>query len=136
MSDHPIFLTTDAVLAIHTRMIEEFGGNPHVRDHGLLESAVAMPAARFGGEYLHDGLPAMAAAYLFHICKNHAFIDGNKRTAVATAEIFLRINGVRLAASDEQLEQLTVAVAEGSISKKEAVAFFEKHVMEEKRTNR
>jgi len=128
MSDYLTFLTVDDVLAIHQRIIREFGGNPEVRDYGLLESAVAMPAARFGGELLHDDEAAMAGAYLFHICKNHAFVDGNKRTAVAAAEIFLLLNKRRLTASDDQLEHMTVAVAKGSTSKDETIAFFRKHI--------
>lgn len=128
MSDFPIFLTTDHVLAIHQRMIQEFGGEPQVRDYGLLESAVTMPRARFGGEFLHKGMPAMAGAYLFHICKNHPFMDGNKRTAVASAEIFVRLNGMSLKASDEELERLTLDVAEGKVSKDATVTFFKKHI--------
>lgn len=132
MSDYPTFLTVDDVLAIHQRVIHEFGGSPDVRDYGLLESAVTMPAARFGGEFLHDDEAAMAAAYLFHICKNHVFVDGNKRTAVTAAEIFLLLNDKRLTASDDQLEQITFAVAEGAVSKNETVAFFKKHTQGDK----
>ncbi len=130
MSDIPIFLTVDHVLAIHRRMIDEFGGVPEVRDYGLLESAVAMPAARFVGEFLHHGVPAMAASYLFHICKNHPFFDGNKRTAVAAAEIFVLINGMRLVATNKEIEHLTLGVVEGTISKDETIAFFRKKVTE------
>lgn len=129
MKRDPVFLSVEHVLAVHRRVIEEFGGNPDVRDHGLLESAVLMPSARFHGEYLHDGLPAMAAAYLFGICRNHAFIDGNKRTALATAEVFLLLNDARLRATDKELENLTVGVAEGRTSKDDVTAFFRKHVV-------
>jgi len=128
MSGPPIFLTVDHVLAIHRRMIDEFGGDPGMLDPGLLESAVAMPAARFGGEWLHQGTPAMAAACLFHICKNHPFLDGNKRTAVAAAEVFVRLNGLELSASDEDLYRLTMGVAKGEVSKDEVIEFFEKRV--------
>lgn len=123
----PTFLTVEHVLAIHSRMIREFGGDPTVRDHGLLESAVMMPAAKFGGRFLHDGMPAMAAACLFHLCKNHPFVDGNKRTALASAEVFLILNGMRLSATNEQLEELTLGVAEGRVSKQELVNFFRRH---------
>ena len=87
MTDAPTFLTTDNVMAIHRRMIREFGGDPKVRDYGLLESAAMMPAAQFRGRFLHGGIPAMAAAYLFHLCTNHPFVDGNKRTVLASAEV-------------------------------------------------
>ena len=123
----PSVLTVEHVLAIHGRMIREFGGDPGVRDHGLLESAVMMPAAQFGGRFLHDGIPAMAAACLFHLCQNHPFVDGNKRTALASAEVFLILNGMRLTATNEQLAELTLGVAEGRVSKEELAGFFGRH---------
>ena len=126
------FLSVDQILAIHERGIAEHGGSLELRDRGLLESAAAMPAAQFGGQFLHDGLAAMAAAYLFHLCKNHPFLDGNKRVAVATAEVFVQLNGHELAATNSQLEALTLGVADSSISKDEATAFFKKHVRRER----
>jgi len=128
MTFQPVFLSVEQVIAIHRRGIEEHGGSIELRDRGLLESAVAMPMAQFGGQYLHNGLPAMAAAYLFHLCKNHAFVDGNKRVSVATAEVFVLMNDRRLAASDAELERLTLGVADSSISKSEATEFFKSHV--------
>jgi len=122
-----IFLSLENILTIHARMIAEFGGAEGVADRGMLESAVAMPTASFAGRFLHRSLPAMAAAYLFHICKNHPFLDGNKRTAVVAAEIFLNINGVQLDVSNEDLKQLCLGVAAGEISKEEAATFFERH---------
>ena len=127
MSLEPVFLSIDNILSIHARMIDEFGGLPGVADQGLLESAVAMPSAGFAGEFLHKNLPAMAAAYLFHICKNHPFFDGNKRVAVVASEIFLNINGMQLDVDNEELKQLCLGVAAGEISKDETVTFFEKH---------
>jgi death-on-curing protein len=128
MSGDSVFLTVDQVIEIHRRGIEEHGGSGELRDRGLLESAVAMPAAQFGGQFLHDGLPAMAAAYLFHLCKNHPFVDGNKRVAVTVAEVFIELNEHRLVATDKQLESLTLGVADSSISKLEATQFFKSHV--------
>jgi death-on-curing protein len=128
MSGDPVFLTVDQVIEIHRRGIEQHGGSGELRDRGLLESAVAMPAAQFGGQFLHDGLPAMAAAYLFHLCKNHPFVDGNKRVSVTVAEVFVELNGHRLAATDKQLESLTLGVADSSISKQDATQFFKSHV--------
>jgi death on curing protein len=129
----PAFLTVAQVLAVHRRIIAEFGGDPGVRDMALLESAVAMPAARFGGAFLHDGLPAMAAAYLFHLCKGHPFVDGNKRTALATAEVFLHLNGLRLRVGDAAVEALTVGVADGRVSKEKATEFFGQHGVGDRR---
>jgi len=121
------FLTTRHVGAIHERVVREFGGDAAVRDHGLLDAAIAMPKATFGGSYLHNGIPAMAAAYLFHICKNHPFVDGNKRTALATAEVFLELNGYCLAADNKPVYATTVGVADGSVGKDELTEFFRKH---------
>ncbi len=130
MSQALQFLCVEDVLRIHRRMIDEFGGSPTLRDPGLLESAVMMPAARMGGEYLHNSAPVMAAAYLFHLCKNHPFLDGNKRTSLATAEIFLLLNGLRLDASNKEVEALTRGVAEGRATKDEVTEFFHRHVVE------
>lgn len=123
--DSTRFLTIDLLLRLHRRVTEEFGGDQGIRDRGLLESAAAMPQAQFGGQFLHPSLPAMAAAYLFHLCKNHPFIDGNKRAALAAAEVFLILNGRTLDATDDELYELTIGVAEGRISKDEATLFFE-----------
>jgi death on curing protein len=127
MSRRIAFLTVEQVLAIHRRVCEEFGGDASLRDRGLLESAVSMPAATFGGEFLHAGLPAMAGAYLFQLCRNHPFVDGNKRTALVAAEVFLQLNRPRLLASDAELEQLTIGVAAGSLSKAGTIEFFVEH---------
>lgn len=122
-----MFLSVEDILLIHARMIKEFGGMPGIADQGLLESAVAMPAAGFAGELLHKGLPDMAAAYLFHICKNRPFFDGNKRVAVVASEVFLNINGMQLYADNDGLRELCLGVAGGDVSKDEAIAFFKKH---------
>lgn len=89
----PDFLTVEEVLIIHDEQIEEYGGIHGIRDKGLLESAVMMAQASFGGEYLHQNLFEMAAAYAFHIAENQSFFDGNKRTALVSALVFLDING-------------------------------------------
>lgn len=92
----PAFLTLAEVLAIHQDQIERYGGTHGVRDMGLLESAVAMPQATFGGTYLHDSLFEKAAAYAYHIAENQPFLDGNKRAALASALLFLDMNGIPL----------------------------------------
>jgi len=125
-----VFRSVDVVQKIHRRVIEEFGGDPGLRDRGLLESAVAMPQSTFGGVDLHVGLPEKAAAYHFHLCANHPFIDGNKRVAVAAAEVFLLINGHELSASDHDVEDLTLGVAAGRLSKDQVIEFFAKFVKE------
>ena len=115
------FLSLNNVLRIHANTIEKEGGGAGIRDLGLLQSALAMPRAMYGGQYLHEGLAAMAAAYLFHLCQNHAFIDGNKRTAAFVMLLFLRKNGIEKSAlpQPEQLEAMTLAVASSQMSKSE-----------------
>ena len=113
------FLSVDDVLAIHADTIAHEGGLAGIREPGLLESAVLMPQQQFGSEYLHDGLPAMAAAYLFHIAQNHAFLDGNKRTAVLSALVFLAVNDVEALPDPAALERTTLAVAASRCSKDE-----------------
>ena len=81
----PDFLDIEDVLELHALQLARYGGADGVRDRGLLESAVAQPQATFDGAFVHDGLFAMAAAYLFHIVQNHPFIDGNKRAGAAAA---------------------------------------------------
>jgi death-on-curing protein len=88
----PLFLSLDEVLEIHAQQIELYGGSDGVRDPAGLESAVATPMATFVGEFLHSTIPSMAAAYLFHICQNHPFVDGNKRAGANAAITFLLIN--------------------------------------------
>jgi death-on-curing protein len=105
------------VLKIHEAQLEQFGGLARLRDLALLESALGQPQATFGGEYLHEDLFAMAAAYLFHIVKNHPFVDGNKRTGYVAAFTFLEINGVMIPSSSSTLYEATISVAEGKLGK-------------------
>ncbi len=92
----PQFLIVEDVLEIHEMQLERYGGGDGLRDQGLLESAVAQPQATFGGEFVHDGLLSMAAAYLFHIVSNHPFLDGNKRAGLLAALVFLDLNGIAI----------------------------------------
>ena len=82
----------------------------------------------FGGEYLHDGVGAMAAAYLFHVCQADAYVDGNKRTGVLAALVFLRVNGVDQLPPAEELEAMTFAVAGGQMDKAELTRRFRTHL--------
>jgi death-on-curing protein len=87
-----LHLDVDGVLAIHAEVLAAHGGRRGLRDRGLLESAVAAPQASFGGEPLIKDFIEIAAAYLFYLCSNHPFVDGNKRTALASALVFLEAN--------------------------------------------
>jgi death-on-curing protein len=121
----PDFLTLDEVLEIHDRQIEKYGGSPGLREPAMLESAVAMPQTTFGGQYLHSTIPAMAAAYLFHLCQNHPFIDDNKRVGANSAITFLFMNSWEPLFSEDELVTLVLSVASGVRSKQELVTVFE-----------
>ena len=121
----PNFVSKSMVLSIHARQIERFGGSPGVRDEGLLESALAQPQATFGGQFLHPTISEQAAAYLYHIAMNHPFIDGNKRTAFAVMDTFLRLNGCALNLTDDRAYDLVMRVARGTITKEELSTEFE-----------
>ena len=113
----PRFLTIDEVLELHEDQIRRYGGSPGIRDRGLLESAVSMPQQTAFGQFVHDDLPAMAAAYLFHLVKNHPFVDGNKRIGALACDQFLYMNDLNLLLSSSQLVDTVLAVATGQMSK-------------------
>jgi death-on-curing protein len=124
----PLFLTLDDVLSLHEDQIDRYGGLHGVRDIGLLQSALGTVKATFEGSFLHVSLFEMAAAYLFHICRNHPFIDGNKRAAVAAALTFAELNGVEIDARESEFYDLVIGVAEGKVTKAAVAVFFEEHV--------
>lgn len=113
-------LTVDIAREIHTEAITRFGGSDGVREMTLLESGVAAPQASFGGKSPYADLAEVAAAYLFYLCKNHPFIDDNKRAALGACIVFLRINGIEPKADGPGWEELTLAVAESAIDRDEA----------------
>lgn len=119
----PLFLTLDEVLAIHADQVRCYGGRTGLRDLGLLQSALGMPETTFEGEFLHGTLFEMAAAYLFHVARNHPFVDGNKRTALMCALVFLGLNGWRLEADAEALYELVEGVAGGPVAKADLAVF-------------
>lgn len=122
---NPRFLSLDAVLEIHNQQIALYGGLGGVRDPGALESAVGTPKATFGGQYLHESIPAMAAAYLFHIAMNHPFLDGNKRAGANAAVTFLYVNNWSLDMDVPAFIDLVMAVACGTMGKAELTKVFE-----------
>lgn len=123
MSQEILFLTLAEVTEMHTRLLEQFGGQAGIRDLGLLQSALAMPAQQFGGEYLHPDPASMAAAYLFHLCRNHPFLDGNKRIAATVARVFLLANDIAFDPPEDEYCELVLAVARGELDK-DAIAQF------------
>lgn len=125
----PRFLDLAEVLEIHVDQIERYGGAAGIRDLPLLLSALSMPEAGVRGEYVHGTLFEVAAAYLFHLAKNHPFVDGNRRSALASALVFLDLNGVSLAARPAELVTLVEAVVVGTCTKSDAALWLREHAV-------
>ena len=127
------FLTEQQIIALNLRAIQKDGGTHGVFDGGLLSAATAMPQAGFGGKYFHQSVAAMAGAYLFHVCQAHAFLDGNKRTAVLAAVVFLDLNGYDLEADEDSFEELVLKLASHQIDKQQVIQFIEQHIVARER---
>lgn len=112
-----VHLGIDTVREIHAEAIRQFGGPNGVRDENLLTSAVLTPQSSFGGKSPYADIVEVAAAYLFYICKNHPFLDGNKRTAMMAGIVFLRLNGIEPKPDSQQWEKLMLDVATGKIDR-------------------
>ena len=112
-----LFLSLEDVLDLHDDQLRLFGGAAGIRDHNALESAVAMPASTFDGAFLHGDLFLMAAAYAFHLAENQPFLDGNKRTALNAALVFLDINGWIIVDPDNRLYEAMIAVSARQLDK-------------------
>lgn len=123
-----LYLSVEQILRLHEAEIEGFGGSGGLRDRGALEPATARPAMTFGGEDLYQDAASKAAALLHSLVMNHAFVDGNKRVGIAAAELFLRLNGYRLAADNSELEELTMSVARGEIDAEALAIWFRQRI--------
>lgn len=119
------FLSLEDVVALHEMQIERYGGARGIRDQGLLESAVGQPNASFGGEFVHHGLYEMAAAYAFHIAENQPFLDGNKRTALGAALVFLDWHDIEVQEPGGELYQAMIQLAERKLDKAGLARLFE-----------
>jgi death-on-curing protein len=118
------YLTPDQVIAIHDELLEKFGGLRGVRDHNLLCSALDAPKASFGGTEVYATMHEKAAAYMYHLARNHPFNDGNKRTSYVVTLVFLKMNHVPLRFKIERLEQIVIDVAHGKMDKTALSQFF------------
>jgi death-on-curing protein len=121
------YLTPEQILFLHARLIEETGGSHGLRDLGLLESAAARPRATFGGEDLYPDLFSKAAALMDSLIHNHPFVDGNKRTGITAAGLFLVRNGYRLVATNPDMEAFTRRVAESRPDITETAGWLQAH---------
>lgn len=125
MIEEPSFLALEDVLEIHAAQLARYGGQDGIRDRGLLLSAMAQPEMSFAGEFLHEDLFAMAAAYAIHIAENQPFIDGNKRTAFQAADVFLTLNGFDLPAS-KRWQVAMIDIAKRTLDKAGLARLFRK----------
>ena len=121
----PNFPPLEEVLEIQRQQIDRYGGSRGLRDPAALESAIATPQASIGGEFLPRSIAAMAAAYLFHICQNHPFIDGNKRAGANAAMTFLFMNNWDLSFGEDELADLVLSVASGKTDKVQLTSIFD-----------
>jgi death-on-curing protein len=117
------YLTVEQVLLIRAYQIARFGGDPGLRDRGLVESAVAQPRAAFGGQDLNPTLADKAAALAYSLVMNHAFADGNKRTGHAAMTMFLSRNGHAIEAPWEEQASVFERLAAGELSREGFVAW-------------
>jgi death on curing protein len=122
------FIPESVVLAIHDDQIRLYGGAYGVPDFAAIDASLHMPQATFGGEFLHTTIFAMAAAYGFHLCQNHPFIDGNKRTAGMVMFTFLQLNGIEPGASEPDYYAVMMSVASGQMSKEQLVDWLQEMV--------
>ncbi len=120
--DDCVHLTIDQVLEIHAAAIDAFGGLRGIRDRGLLESAIGATQATAFGQSVFADLPEIAAAYLFYLCRNHPFIDGNKRVGMTSAIVYLRLNGIEPAPDGPDWERLVLDVASSSLDRDSTTA--------------
>lgn len=121
------FIPDDLVLTVHADLLQRYGGRPGLRDRNLLESALAQPKMTFGGKHLHKTIFDKAAAYGFHVCKNHPFVDGNKRVAFVLMDIFLQRNGWEIVAREEAAYSVMMALASGKLTKAKLATWLKDH---------
>ena len=122
------YLTLQEALVLHDDQLKRYGGFPGIRDMGLLLSALAMPQAGFGGTMLHGTLAEQAAAYLFHLTQNQAFVDGNKRVGVASAYMFCWLNGYQVVVPARELYDLAMGISNKQATKADAAVLIARHL--------
>ena len=126
-----IILTTDEIIKVHAKLIKATGGSHGLRDMGLLESAVLGCTQTFGGEDLYPTVIEKASRMAYSICKNHPFVDGNKRVAVTALLVILRMNDVILSYTQDELIILGLGIADGNLNYDDIIIWVNKHVIDE-----
>ena len=119
------FIPKDIILFFHEQLIKIYGGSTGIRDENLLDSALEQPKATYQGKYLHGSLLKMAAAYGYHLCNNHPFIDENKRIAFVAMDTFLQRNNLEITASEKEAYKMMIQVSSGNLSKDELTLWLE-----------
>jgi death-on-curing protein len=125
VTDDPVFLSMEDVLALHAEQLERYGGSAGLRDPGALESAIETPRATFDGEYLHGSVFEMGAAYAFHIAESQAFVDGNKRAGLNAALVFLLLNGWEVPDPGGRLYDAMIAISARTMNKSDLAKLLE-----------
>jgi len=120
------FLTLAEIIEIHRNQINNYGGEEGIRDISLLSSAIAIPKSTFDGEYLYTDTFEMAAAYIYHICQNHPFVDGNKRVALVSGLVFLDFNKIKIEDPGNELYKMMMSIASGKMKKENIVNILKK----------
>jgi death on curing protein len=121
------FIPNDMVPTIHRDLLQRYGGEGGIRDAGLLDSALAQPIMTVGGKFVHKSVFDKAAAYGFHVCPNHPFVDGNKRTAFVLMDIFLQNNNWEIVAREEEAYSMMIDLASGKLSKPQLSVWLKRH---------
>ncbi len=124
------FLSPEVIQYFHRLLIQRYGGSPGLRDEALLESALAQACQTMDGQYLHRDITEMAAAYGFHLCQNHPFVDGNKRIALVAMDTFLQMNELELMAGEKETYAIMWRLAAGELTKQELTQWLKEHVAE------
>jgi len=122
------FLNKEIILFFHRSLIRQYGGSSGLRDEGLLESALSQVQMTMNGEYLHQDIFEMAAAYGFHLCNNHAFVDGNKRIALVAMDTFLQLSGWELIAGEKETYGIMLQLAASELTKQELTVWIRNNV--------
>ncbi len=121
------FIPNKIVSTIHSDLLQRYGGLPGLRDSHLLDSALAQPKMTLGGKFLHTTLCDKAAAYGFQVCRNHPFVDGNKRVAFVVMDIVLQKNGWEIIANEEDVYSMMMSLASGKLSKTQLSKWLKRH---------
>ena len=121
------YIPEELVFTIHTDLLQRYGGQPGLRDRGLLESALSQPRMTAGGKEVYKTPFEKAAAYGFHVCNNHPFRDGNKRVAFVLMDVFLQKNGWTITATEEEAYSMMMLLASSKLSKAELASWLKEH---------